>query len=105
MFFLQGVLEYFRPSALWESVETQGSGLRHKGAGTNNCKRLRAPPRQPGRRQDRKGGKRVSQKRRKGSGGKGGGVGGVGGGRGWGGVLSVKGLGLGFGLPTLKEAP
>ena len=26
----------------------------------NNCKRLRAPPRQPGRPQDRKGGKRVS---------------------------------------------
>ena len=25
----------------------------------NNCKRLRAPPRQPGRPQDRKGGKRV----------------------------------------------
>ena len=46
----------------------------------NNCKRLRAPPRQPGRPQDRKGQERrkeVSQKNgRKGSGVKGGGVGG-----------------------------
>ena len=30
---------------------------------SHNCKRLRAPPRQPGRPQDRKGGKRVSQKK------------------------------------------
>ena len=36
---------------------------------SHHCKRLRAPPRQPGRPQDRKGGKRVSQKKgRKGRG-------------------------------------
>ena len=43
----------------------------------SNCKRLRAPPRQPGRPQDRKGGKRVSQKRKgRAGGGVGGGEGG-----------------------------
>ena len=40
-----------------------------------NCKRLRAPPRQPGRPQDRKGGKRVSQSKEEGQRGQGEGVG------------------------------
>ena len=52
----------------------------------HNCRRLRAPPRQSGRPQDRKGGKRVSQKKgRKGSGVKGVEGEGGGGGGGWGG--------------------
>ena len=61
-----------------------GSGCRVLGF---ICKRLRAPPRQPGRPQDRKGGKRVSQER----GGWGGGVG-VGGGGGAGGRRPDPGL-------------